>query len=94
VTVSAEYDIALPIKSPPYRMDMPISHSVEPNGVDRFVVTMHPEREGYLFLVRLGIVYDEDDKSVVSERILFATRPNARTWPTASADMLAETDRV
>jgi hypothetical protein len=94
VPVSAEYDIAIPIKSPPFGVDMPIAHSLEANGVDRFVVTLHLERGGYLFLVRIGVIYDEDDKSVVSERILFATRPNACTWPTASAEMLAETDGI
>jgi hypothetical protein len=94
VPVSAEYDIALPIKPPPFRVDMPIAHSLEPNGVDRFVVTIHPERSGHLFVARFGVLYDEDDKSAVSERVLFATRSGARTWPTASLEVLAETDHI
>ena len=94
VPVSANYDMALPIKPPPFRVDMPIAHSLEPTGVDRFVVTIQPERSGHLFVARLELLYDEDDKSAASGRVLFATRSGARTWPTASPEVLAETDRI
>jgi hypothetical protein len=94
VPVSAEYDIHLPIKLPPFSVQTPISQSLEPNGVDRFVVRARLERDGYLFMVRLGIVYDEDDKVVLSGPIFFAIRTRACTWPTASPEMLAETDGI
>ena len=91
---SAEYDVVLPIQQAPFSLRQSISQSIEPNGVDRFLLTLHPEHANFLFVTRLEIVYDEDNKSVTSSNIIFATRGGPFTFPTASEQMLLEMDRA
>jgi hypothetical protein len=91
---SAEYDVVLPIRDAPFSLKQAISQSIEPNGVDRFLLTLHPEHPKFLFVTRLEIVYDEDDKSVTSGNIIFATRGGPYTFPTASEQMLLDMDRA
>ena len=91
---SAEYDMVLPIREAPFSLKHSISQSIEPNGVDRFILTLRPEYSNILFITRLEIIYDEDDKSVTSGNIIFATRDGPRTFPTASDQMLLDMDRA
>jgi TIR domain len=90
---SAEYDVELPIQEPPFSLKHSISQSIEPNGVDRFLITLHPEKPDHLFVTHLEIIYDEDDKSVMSGKIIFATRCGG-TFPTASEQMLLDMDQA
>lgn len=91
---SAEYDLVLPIQEAPFSLKHSISQSIEANGVDRFLLTLRPEYSNILFVTRLEIIYDEDDKSITSGHILFATRGGPFTFPTASDQMLLDMDRA
>lgn len=63
----------------PSSVSQNISQSLAPNEVDRFTFTIANNNDsgypnGYVFLVTLKLVYNEDDKTLVSKNLLFFTR--------------------
>ena len=65
VPPSGSYEVVLPSEALPQNVSVAISHSLQPNEVDRFLFVLHPDvRPGrrYAFWVDLALIYDEDDK--------------------------------
>lgn len=70
VSLSATYDIEIPPSSTPYTISTIISQEIQPNAVDRFSLRITGAPEDVL-LVHLSLLYDEDNKSVNSEPMVF-----------------------
>ena len=76
VPISWNYDIALPTRKSSSPIPKSISQSVAPNEVDRFTFTLGNDNnsgypESYIFQIVLRIIYDEDNKFIVTQDILF-----------------------
>lgn len=75
--VSWNYDVLFPIKEVPYSVSHKVSQAIAPNEVDRFTFTLGHDNErggwkhSWVFLISLELVYDENDKSLRSQDILF-----------------------
>ena len=76
VETSAVYDILLPFKNSTYTEHIDISQSIKPNDVDRFTIILghdspYPSAGGYIYLITVKFVYDEDNKYIESDNILY-----------------------
>jgi hypothetical protein len=79
VPVSGNYDVTLTPAGTPYTRTVKLSQSIDPNEVDRFTFTLtlndraraYSEKTNYVFLTTVDLVYDEDDKIISSENLLF-----------------------
>jgi len=75
--VSQNYNVILPLSGDPYSISKSISQSIKPNNVDRFTFTLGNDGGGpprfYVYLMTVKLVYDEDDKSLKTQRLLFVT---------------------
>lgn len=70
------YDLKLPDRPVPYEVELDLSQSVEPDAVDRFAISLTHGHYGHVFyLVWLELVYDEDDKRLVTHRVAFGAGP-------------------
>lgn len=74
--VTADYEVVLPTSGDPYIQPVPVSQSVDPNGVDRFTFTLMPDHplspfQDDVYLFHIVVVYDGDSKSVASEDLLY-----------------------
>lgn len=79
VPVSGNHDVTLTPAGTPYTRTVELSRSIDPNEVDRFTFTLtlndraraYSEKTNYVFLTTVDLVYDEDDKVLSSEKLLF-----------------------
>lgn len=76
VPPSGSYEVVLPSEALPQNVSVAISHSLQPNEVDRFLFVFHPDvRPGrrYAFWVDFTLIYDEDDKLTDKRELYFET---------------------
>jgi lipoprotein NlpI len=77
------YNVLLPVEGAPYKVGVRISQAIAQSGVDQFRFTIGNDGaygEGttrYIFLCRLRLVYDEDDKVASSNDLAFVSYPPA-----------------
>jgi hypothetical protein len=77
---SWNYDVDLPLNGAPYVKPISISQAIEPNGIDRFTITVgnskwHAENlNEYIYHMWFKIIYDEDDKEVRTSDIFIMTK--------------------
>jgi len=80
---SHTYQVTLPLEGAPYTIPVSISQTVpsseRDNPDDRFTLELGNEEAveadyEYVFLLTLKLIYDEDDKSLVSNNLLFSTQ--------------------
>jgi len=74
---SFNYDVKLPTKGAPYRVRTSLSQSIEPNGTDRFTITLQRKErtaksgEDYVFLVMASLIYGVENNVVTSPDVLY-----------------------
>lgn len=77
--VSMNYTVKLSIYDAPYSRTFDIAQEVPGNGTDRFTFTMGNDggepMNRYVFLLRLDLIYNEDNKVLSTPRILFLAPP-------------------
>lgn len=82
VEVSWVYNVSLPVSGAPYQEVVPISQAVPAADVDRFQLRIGndgaPGLQEYVFLVWTELVYDEDEKTLRSDSLLFTATPASR----------------
>jgi hypothetical protein len=79
VPVSGNYDVTLTPADTPYTRTVELSKRIDPNEVERFTFTLtlndraraYSAKTNYVFLTTVDLVYDEDDKVISSEELLF-----------------------
>jgi hypothetical protein len=78
--VSQEYLVKLPLNADvPYTVSHTISQVVEPNQVDRFTITIANNCTMDVLLMKLHIIYDEDDKVVTTRQVLYMSQNGLQT---------------
>ncbi len=81
VPISEKYDVKLITGYAPYTEQVRISQEVQPNGVARFALILGnnagPGLEEYVFLMKVTIIYNEDNRSVPSQNLLLFSEPSA-----------------
>jgi predicted acylesterase/phospholipase RssA len=84
---SWNYSVMLPVKKTPYVIRQDISQEVPANSGDRFSFTLGNDRKGpsvmgdyelFIFQMKMQLVYDEDNKVVTTNSILFLSSPPIR----------------
>lgn len=72
---SHNYDILLSTSKVPYSISKSISQNVNSNSVDRFTFTLSTDKPkgGYIFLLIIKLIYDEDNESLKSPNLMFVT---------------------
>ena len=79
--VSYNYDVSLEPRETPYVVTKNISQSIDPNDVDRFTFTLghHPsyDIEDHIYNMKLRFFYDENDKIIESNNVLFLMPPSS-----------------
>ena len=90
---SHSYQVELPLAGAPYQISVDVAQSVGSGEVDRFNLDLGNRealyaRKEYVFLVQLTLVYDEKNKSLRSQDVLFSTIvPGAEYRPTVRGDL-------
>ena len=77
---SKTYDIVMDSqREAPYVIPVNISHQIDPEGTERFTLSLKHSREynTYVYLADLKIYFNEDDLSVTRENIFFAFESNS-----------------
>ena len=79
VPVSRNYDVTLKPGGAPYTQSENISQALKPDDVDRFTFTLGLDRTAdpekwYVPRMTVALVYDEDNKSMSTNDLLFVKR--------------------
>lgn len=77
---TAKYNFAIdPNKKTPYVLSQQVSHEVEPNKSDRFLLEINLLKpiltESYIYLADVSLVYNEKDEMVTKENLIFGFFP-------------------
>jgi hypothetical protein len=80
-----DYDVDFPKTSDPFTVSHNLSQIIDPNGIDRFTVTLGEEGEQevtttYVYLMTIDLIHDEDSKVVSTRNILVMLPPLYWTW--------------
>lgn len=85
---SWNYTVELPVHGAPYTLPVDIAQEVPGNGTDRFTFTLgndaSPIFDEFIFLCRLEIIFNEDNKVLSTPTFLFIS--SAPIVPLASTD--------
>jgi hypothetical protein len=73
---SWNYDLVLPTTGAPYVASVDLSQTVDPNGVDRFTITVSPDEHitpfaDYIYSMEVKLIYDEDNKEVSTGPLVY-----------------------
>jgi hypothetical protein len=83
VPVSWNYDVLLAPVDSPYMKTVPISQSIEPDGVDRFTITLgvdaKPTMDVFVYQVAIELRYNEDERIVRTGDLLYAATTASET---------------
>jgi hypothetical protein len=89
---SFNYDVELPTKGAPYRVPTSLSQTIEPNGTDRFTITLQRKErtaksgEDYVFLVTASLIYGVENNVVTSPDVLYGENEVERAGALYSYD--------
>jgi hypothetical protein len=86
VAASWTYDVMLPLAPSDRPISVSASQMIAPNGVDRFKIRLGNDGASasvvYVFHISLALVYNEDERRLVSRPILFTAKApfNQESW--------------
>lgn len=74
-----KYTVQLPISGAPYVQKVDLAQEIGPGGTDRFSIILGndapPSMSTFVFVVRVTLLYDEDDKALKSGNLIFIASP-------------------